>query len=579
MRSVALTLLAALVSASVGHGDVGEPPCLVPLGPPEGIGRWSDEAPILSDPEQGPVVSVPLAAGTSFRSLELPVEFGPFEEEDALQFWWRSEGEGLRSFYIKVRSAPLAGGMEAVYVVWEPQLGPPPTEWTFVRLPLRRPRWDDWGERPVLDRRYLTLRVSGDQQARGAVLLADLELFRPCVTLRPDPVPPGDYAETIGGTVHNRTDRPLAVELGTGDRLLQTIALLPNETRRWEAPNPVDRSTWEKARPLHRWSVPVWIRLTGHPQTQTSQEIVQMKGLQLAEHPRLLLNSEGIARLNERLETTPEGQRYREQLLRRAEERLEEPVILPPRGGNWWHYYTSPETGAALRTGRKIGEWQWEHIDPVTGKTYRGDPSNPATDYDGVVIAGVHNGWARAIRDLGLAYHVTGNAAYADKAREILLAYAEAYLSYPLHTIRGEPRIGGGRVGPQTLDEATWLIPVAQGADLIWSRLSESERNRLAERLFQPAVREVILPHKQGVHNIQCWKNSAIGLVGFLLGDLELIGEAIENPERGYRRQMEGGVSPDGVWWEGAWGVPFLHALGSLAAHRSGPKQRPEPLR
>jgi hypothetical protein len=107
---------------------------------------------------------------------------------------------------------------------------------------------------------------------------------------------------------------------------------------------------------------------------------------------------------------------------------------------------------------------------------------------------------------------------------------------------------------------------MAQGADLIWETLTDAERETLAQKLFLPAAKEVILPHKMGVHNIQCWKNSAVGLVGFLLGDKQLIWEAIENPERGYWTQMRKGVSEDGVWWEGAWGYHFytLSALWHL---------------
>jgi hypothetical protein len=178
----------------------------------------------------------------------------------------------------------------------------------------------------------------------------------------------------------------------------------------------------------------------------------------------------------------------------------------------------------------------------------------------------VHSNYARTVLDCGLAYQMTRERAYVHKAQEILLAYADRYLSYPLHTIHNEPKIGGGRVGPQTLDESVWLIPVCQGADLLWEALDEDDREAIASKLLLPAAKEVILPHRMGVHNIQCWKNSAIGLVGFLLGDDELIHEAIENPERGYRRQMGEGVLPDGTWWEGAWGYHFytLSALWGL---------------
>ena len=288
--------------------------------------------------------------------------------------------------------------------------------------------------------------------------------------------------------------------------------------------------------------------------------------MELPEHPRLLFSRKGIDDLKERIARYDWAKAQWEVLKRRADAALKEPINLPPRGGNWWHYCACPKHGASLRTGKQIGEWQWEHICPVDNEVIQSDPTKPERDYDGVVIMGVHSRFANLVRDLGIVYQVTGDRRYAEKAKAILLAYADRYLSYPLHDIRGKPSVGGGRVGPQTLDESTWLIPIAQGADLIWETLTDAERETLAQKLFLPAAKEVILPHKMGVHNIQCWKNSAVGLVGFLLGDKQLIWEAVENPERGYWTQMRKGVSPDGVWWEGAWGYHFytLSALWHL---------------
>jgi len=292
-----------------------------------------------------------------------------------------------------------------------------------------------------------------------------------------------------------------------------------------------------------------------------------MKKAGLTGHPRLLFNGEGIAGFKTRVARYEWVNALWAKKLSGLDQVLEDDVELPPRGGGWWHWYASPKTGSPLRTGKQIGKWEWEHVDPVTGDVYTGgDPSNPSQDYDACIIMGLHDGWAKKARDLGLAYQVTGEARYAQKAREILLAYTDRYLKYDLHTIRNEVRIGGGRVGPQTLDESVWLIPFSQGADMVWETLSEDDRNALAEKLLLPAARDVILAHEMRVHNIQCWKNSAVGSVGFLLDDAELIEQAIDHPDRGYRKQMADGVMPDGAWWEGAWGYHFytLSALWGL---------------
>ena len=310
----------------------------------------------------------------------------------------------------------------------------------------------------------------------------------------------------------------------------------------------------------------IWAEITDLEETRMNEIVNTVKKGELPRHPRLLLNREGIEKLKERVDKYSWAKAGWDEAKKRADRMVEKPVELPPRGGNWWHWYACPEHGAPLRTGKEIGKWQWEHICPVDNKVYLSDPNRPDSDYDGCVISGTHGRLARSVLELGIAYQVTKDGRYAEKSREILLAYAHRYLSYPLHTIRGEERIGGGRVGPQTLDESTWLIPMCQGADLIWDELSEDDKNTIAQKMLLPAAKEVILPHQMRVHNIQCWKNSAVGLVGFLLGNDELISEAIHNPDRGYWTQMRSGVLPDGIWWEGAWGYHFytLSALWGL---------------
>jgi oligo-alginate lyase len=304
--------------------------------------------------------------------------------------------------------------------------------------------------------------------------------------------------------------------------------------------------------------------------------------LPAATHPRLLFDSAGIASLKQRVgqpEWSPQWKTFQQAY----DAAMNGAVELPPRGSNWFHWYVCPKHGVRLTTGKRLAAWQWEHICPTDREVFHGDSAKPQTDFDGCALAGIHDRHARAVRDGGILYQVTGNAKYAARVREILLAYAARYLDYPLHTTTGEAKIGGGRVGPQTLDESTWLIPMAQGADLVWNTLSDADRGAIADKLFLPAARDVILPHRMGVHNIQCWKNSAVGLTGFLLGDDALIRAAIDDPDRGYRTQMGKGVQGDGVWFEGAWGYHFytLNALWPLteAARNAGIDLYGEPLK
>lgn len=276
----------------------------------------------------------------------------------------------------------------------------------------------------------------------------------------------------------------------------------------------------------------------------------------LPDHPRLLMSAQGIADMKSRVKNCDWAKAQWESIKARADRDLDKEIVLPPRGGNWYHWYACPEHGCSLSTGKQIGQWQWEHKCPLGGEILHSDPSKASKDYDGCKISSVHDEYSRTALVMALAYQMTGHVRYAHRTRDIALAYADKYLSYPIHNNNGEPKLGA-RIGSQNLDESTWLIPVCQGLDLIWDTLTQAERDTITNKLLLPSAKDVIMPNPHGVHNIQCWRNSAIGLVGFLIGDTELINYAISNPGTGFRTQMEKGVSPDGCWYEGAWGYDF----------------------
>jgi hypothetical protein len=289
--------------------------------------------------------------------------------------------------------------------------------------------------------------------------------------------------------------------------------------------------------------------------------IVQAQPASLPPHPRLLLNQDGVVELKQRIATVPGAKAEWSRLKSDANQALERSVELPPRGGNWSHNYVCPTHGARLSQGKQLGPWQWEHICPVGRHVLRGDPSKATLDFDGNAIGNAHGTLARQCVDNGLLYQVTGDTRYADKARVILLAYAERYRTYPMHDNQGRPG-RGARVASQSLSEASWLVPIAQGADLVWTRLTEADRRAIADQLLRPALDEVILRSRMGIHNIQCHLNSAIGLVGFLLDDPQLIARAIDDPVLGYRQQMAKGVLADGMWTEGSSGYHFYTISG-----------------
>ena len=269
----------------------------------------------------------------------------------------------------------------------------------------------------------------------------------------------------------------------------------------------------------------------------------------------LLVDREEIDAARRKAEHNPWARAALDALLARAGKALEQPVALPDRGGQWMHWYSCKRDGVTLQTISPT-----EHRCPKCGTVYRGDP------YDAVVLSHVHNRYSAEIRDLGLAYRFTGKAAYAGRAREILLGYADRYRKYPRHDINGQDQVRGGRIMPQTLDESTWLIPVAWGYALVRETITGTDRRHVEQDLLVEAA-EVIRAHHLGIHNIQCWKNSAVALAGWVTGNQELVREAIDDPERGFRAQIARGVTDDGLWFEGSLGYHqyTMQALWPLA--------------
>ena len=168
---------------------------------------------------------------------------------------------------------------------------------------------------------------------------------------------------------------------------------------------------------------------------------------------------------------------------------------------------------------------------------------------------------------LGYGALVTGRQDLARRAAEILLAYADAYAA---RTADRE-----GRVFRYSLQEAIWLCQAAIAADLVMAAgvLSPAETERLVRDLLRPAAREVMTDrrstpgHKDGHHqcyNFQAWHCAAVGLVGFLLEDPELVRWAVDG-EYGFRHMVAHDIRDDGVFWERS---PGYHAFVMGASAR-----------
>lgn len=243
-------------------------------------------------------------------------------------------------------------------------------------------------------------------------------------------------------------------------------------------------------------------------------------------------------------------------LMTDAEAALKAPVDVPSRGGQWGHWYVCKKDGVTL-----VADSPFRHRCPKCGEIYTGYP------YDDVYLTRVHSANASAMRNMGLAFRLTGREEFAAKVRDLLLAYSKQYRKYPHRDNLGNDSVNAGRVLATTLDESTWTIPVAWGYSLVRDTLSQEDRKQIERELLRALTDTIIGTSYARLPNIQCWKDSAIACVGFAIGDQDLVAEALDHPVRGFHVLMSRYVLPGGLWYEGSLGYQHyaMSALWTLA--------------
>ena len=239
--------------------------------------------------------------------------------------------------------------------------------------------------------------------------------------------------------------------------------------------------------------------------------------------------------------------------VRAADEVLTHDVDFPAEGGQHNQWYQCDVCQLALQT---IDDTH--HRCPSCERVYSGYP------YDQVIYERRHYGLTRDMAVCAWAFALTGEVKYAQRAREILVGYGERYTSYPYHSAnqgtRDEPvrAAGGGHVFEQSLNEAVWTHDVASAYDLVRHSdvVSLADHETIQAGLLKPLAAS-IYKHRAGKNNWQTYHNSAFLYLGGLLGDVEMVREALLDPENGFFHQMKVSVLPGGMWYENSWSYHF----------------------
>ncbi|ARV16311.1 heparinase II/III domain-containing protein [Polaribacter sp. SA4-12] len=196
-------------------------------------------------------------------------------------------------------------------------------------------------------------------------------------------------------------------------------------------------------------------------------------------------------------------------------------------------------------------------------------------DYSGGYTHVRHKRNMIVLQKAGVLYQILNDEKYAKYVKDMLMQYEEMYKTLPLHPkTRSYAR---GKLFWQCLNDANWLVYVSQAYDCIYNYLSEEERNKLETNLFKPFADHISVDSPQfyqRVHNHSTWGNAAVGMIGLVMNDQELIDRALygikdlkldtkkkdddggflnKNGKAGFLANIEEPFSPDGYYNEGPY--------------------------
>ena len=197
-------------------------------------------------------------------------------------------------------------------------------------------------------------------------------------------------------------------------------------------------------------------------------------------------------------------------------------------------------------------------------------------DYSGGYTHQTHKRNFQVAQQAGLLYQILEDDRYAIYVRDMLFQYEAMYKDLPLHPkTRSYAR---GKLFWQCLNDANWLVYMSQAYDTIYDFLSAEERNKLEQNLFRPFADHISIDSPQffnRVHNHSTWGNAAVGMIGLVMGDDELVERAlydIKNDDRssvakdndggyirvegqkvGFLANIDEPFSPDGYYTEGPY--------------------------
>ncbi len=233
-----------------------------------------------------------------------------------------------------------------------------------------------------------------------------------------------------------------------------------------------------------------------------------------AEHPRLFISSKEAVQIREALNRLPLLKHSFEQTKAMVDAALQRPIEVPPPG--------------------EAGSYAHER----------------------------HKQNYREMYAAGLLFQITKDETYARFIRQMLLKYAQLYPTLGPHPFAHKQ--APGKLFHQMLNETVWLVHTLQAYDCIYNWLTPEDRSRFETRIFRPMAQWFSDEHPREfnrIHNHGTWSVAAVGMLGLLLDDEDLIQKALYGTQKdgkgGFLKQLDLLFSPDGYYMEGPYYIRY----------------------
>ena len=180
------------------------------------------------------------------------------------------------------------------------------------------------------------------------------------------------------------------------------------------------------------------------------------------------------------------------------------------------------------------------------------------------------------LQKAGVLFQILDDEKYAVYIRDMLFQYEAMYKDLPVHP--QERSYARGKLFWQCLNDSNWLVYVSQAYDSVYDWLSKEEREQLETNLFRPFADFISIGNPQfynRVHNHSTWGNAAVGMIGLVMNDDELIRRAlygieddgleigakdndggfikVEGQKAGFLANIDEPFSPEGYYTEGPY--------------------------